>query len=311
MVIDFMTLMGVITVVVVLLIIFVFFTFKGKEYHLEAINTTSDLILIYENNKLIEANNAFYTYFSQFTSIEDMKKNDECISDFFEEAEGYIQAQTLEGVSWMDAIKETKDAKVKIGIGKKKYYFSIKSTNLGQNRVAVVLSDISKEIQYKEEIRQLTYQDAITHVGNRRHFDIKLKNEIAVAQRYKHSISLVMLEIDDFNNLYEIHGETFTNRLQLASAKLISSQLREVDVFCRFSGTKFIIILPFTDLEGARKVAQKLSFAVASSQKVLPITMSFGVATYHDGDEIDLCLSKADNALVKAKEMGTNRIVLG
>lgn len=311
MMIDLVTLMGVVTVIIVLLIAFILFTFKRKQYHLEAINTTSDVILIYENKRLVEANKAFYTYFSQFTSVEDMHKKDECISDYFEDAEGYIQAQTLEGVSWMDVLKEAKNAKVKVGIGKKKYYFSIKATNLGQNRVAVVLSDISKEIQYKEEIRQLTYQDAITHVGNRRHFDIKLKNEIAVAQRYQHSISLVMLEIDDFDNLYEIHGETFTNRLQLASAKLISSLLREVDVFCRFSGTKFIIILPFTDLEGARQVAQKLSFAVASSQKVLPITMSFGVATYNYGDEIDLCLSKADDALAKAKEMGTNRIVLG
>lgn len=275
------------------------------------IDSVPDIVLVYKNSVLVEVNKSFFNYFDKYSSVAEFIKENDSISNFFEQEEGYLHAIALDGSSWFDYVKQIKVTQVKIKIEKKEYYFSLNTSIIDKNITSIVLSDITQLVKYQKEINNLTFFDPETNIGNRRYCDKKIKQEIAVAQRYKHDLSIVMLEIDNFKELEDLHGEIVTHKLQIVYVKLILSLLREIDIYCRFSGNKFLIILPSTSLAGARQVAEKLKNAVSVSQKILPITMSFGVTTYVPGDEITLFLNKADKALRSAKELGTNRIVLG
>ncbi len=284
---------------------------QSAGYNKNIIDSVPNLVLIYKESVLFNVNKSFFNYFGKYHSVKEFLDKNDSISNFFEEEEGYLHAIALDGSSWFDYVKQIKIAKVKIKIEHKEYYFSINASPIENNITSLVLSDITELVKSQKEIKNLTLIDHETNIGNRRYFDKKIKQEVAVSQRYKHDLSIIMLEIDNFKELQDLHGEVLTTKLQAVYVKLIVSHLREIDIYCRFSGTKFIIILPYTDLSGARQVAEKLRNSVSSSQKVLPITMSFGVVTYVPGDEITLILTKTDKALISAKQSGTNRIVIG
>ncbi len=281
------------------------------KYNKNIIDTVPDIILIYKKSVLFNVNKSFFNYFDNYSSLKEFLDENESISNFFEEEEGYLRAIALDGSSWFNYVKQITVVKVKMKIEKKEYYFSINASLIDNDITSLVLCDITQLVKSQKEIKNLTLIDPETNIGNRRYCDKKIKQEVAVAQRYKYNLSIIMLEIDNFKELQDLHGEVLTTKLQGAYVKLILSHLREIDIYCRFSGTKFIIILPSTNLSGARQVAEKLRNAVSSSQKILPITMSFGVVTYVGGDEITLFLNKADKALIRAKESGSNRIVIG
>lgn len=281
------------------------------KYNKKIIESLPDPLLIYKNSQLSYANRSFFNYFDNYSCVKDFLEENDSIGDFFEEEEGYLRPIALDGSSWFDYLKQIKVAKVKVKIEKKEYYFSVNASEIEKNTICLLLCDISQLVKYEKEIQNLILTDPETNIGNRRYFDKKIEEEVAVSQRYKHDLSLIMLEIDNFKELQDLHGEAVTAKLQVAYVKLIVSLLRAIDIYCRFSGSKFIIILPSTDLFGARQVAEKLRNSVSLSQNILPITMSFGVTTYVAGDETTLFLSKADKALISAKESGTNRIVIG
>ncbi|OIP54980.1 MAG: hypothetical protein AUK54_05030 [Helicobacteraceae bacterium CG2_30_36_10] len=303
----------IIIVMFVALLVALFFIYKNLQeakYNKDILDSVPDIILIYKNSKLVEVNKSFFNYFDKYSSLAEFIKANDSISYFFEQEEGYLNPLALDGSSWFEYVKQIKVARVKIRIEKKEYYFSINFSILENNINCLLFSDITQLVKSQKEINNLIFFDPETHIGNRRYCDEKIKQEVAVAQRYKHDLSIVMLEIDKFKELEDLHGEIVAHKLQIAYVKLILSLLREIDIYCRFSENKFIIILPSTNLAGARQVAQKLKDAVSLSQKVLHVTMSFGVTAYLPGTEITSFLTKADKALQSAQESGTNRIVI-
>jgi diguanylate cyclase (GGDEF)-like protein len=87
--------------------------------------------------------------------------------------------------------------------------------------------------------------------------------------------------------------------------------LRENDIFCRIGGEEFVLLLPHVGLEDAKVTAEKIRTFVESWKKVVPITMSFGVVEYIQGESEDGLFKRADEALYSAKEQGRNRVVIG
>jgi diguanylate cyclase (GGDEF)-like protein len=86
--------------------------------------------------------------------------------------------------------------------------------------------------------------------------------------------------------------------------------IREEDKFCRIGGEEFIIILPHLNLESAGKLAEKLRKEVQDSKEIVPITISFGVVQYIQGETKEQLYKRLDAALYKAKEEGRNRVVI-
>jgi len=181
------------------------------------------------------------------------------------------------------------------------------------------------------EIEKLSVTDSLTGLYNYRYFHERLGAEIARTQRYQHPLSLIMIDLDDFKKLNDLHGHLFGDRGLREAANAIRWSIRrydealvarggEIDIVSRYGGEEFIIIQPDTPLEGALACAERLRAVLSerlSRQLGLPlvaggparVTGSFGVAAYREGEDIEAFVKRVDGAMYRAKTQGKNRVV--
>jgi len=305
-------------IAIALLGVVVYFVYKELTYHEEyykkIIDTSSNIVMIRKNEKIIEVNKPFFKYFREFANIEEFSKKHACIYDFFEDEEGYLGA-TLDGESWVRHLVLHQDLKhkVKMTIENKRYYFLISASKIDAKRdvYAVIFSDISEQEQSQNALKLLSINDALTNVGNRRYFDQKLHEHLTLTQRYKHPFSYMIFDIDFFKKINDIYGHDVGDKVLISFANLIKSNLREGDIFARVGGEEFGLLLPSTTSDKAYTLAQKLRVLVEEYNGVTPITTSIGIVQYEKGDDDKSILKRADFALYKAKDGGRNKVVLG
>lgn len=167
-------------------------------------------------------------------------------------------------------------------------------------------------------LEELALLDGLTGLANRRHFDIALKNEMTRAARNNRSIALLMLDIDYFKQYNDIYGHVAGDLcLQQLGRMLKSMASRSGDLMARYGGEELAIILPDTDLEGAKLLAERVlegirELKIAHSGSPMEIvTVSIGVSAKvpHPYNDTPLGLVHlADNALYAAKKSGRNRV---
>ena len=182
-----------------------------------------------------------------------------------------------------------------------------------------VIVAIIKWIKYNEDVKkklvELASIDDLTGIMNRRVFDIELKREFANAKRYSKALSLITIDLDDFKGINDKYGHFFGDLVLKMFTKEVASHLREGDIFSRWGGDEFIVLLPETGREDARKVAEKIRFAVKNihiktDHTHIYFTVSLGVSSYEreDRDAI-LIMERADKALYAAKKAGRDKSV--
>jgi diguanylate cyclase (GGDEF)-like protein/PAS domain S-box-containing protein len=172
-----------------------------------------------------------------------------------------------------------------------------------------------------ERLRIVSVIDELTQVANRRRFNEKLNSEWNRLKREGLPMSLIMCDVDCFKSYNDTYGHQNGDRCLRAIADAISETVkRSVDVVARYGGEEFAIIMPNTDLHGARIIAESARAAVEElqipnkSSTVLPfITLSLGVSTMipTQNSTPDALIKDADNALYEAKKAGRNRAVTG
>ena len=165
-----------------------------------------------------------------------------------------------------------------------------------------------------DEANRLAIRDSLTGVWNRRYFDLVIQSEFERSQRFRHQLSLLMLDLDDFKEVNDTLGHLAGDEILTQIAELVVSQIREVDTFCRYGGEEFTVILPETGRDGGSVAAEKIRRAVEghvfrASGRDLRITVSIGVASYPDhGAGPAQLIVAADEALYRAKRKGKNRV---
>lgn len=157
--------------------------------------------------------------------------------------------------------------------------------------------------------------DGLTGVGNRRRFDADL-HDVAEESDEETPVSLAMFDIDNFRFYNDAHGKQAGNEVLRSIAGLIAESLRETDVVYRYSGVKFVALLPGATVENAAVVVERIRKAVEATrfegEEVQPlgrVTMSVGVAEA-PADESTTLLDAADQALNAAKASGRNKVVI-
>jgi diguanylate cyclase (GGDEF)-like protein len=153
--------------------------------------------------------------------------------------------------------------------------------------------------------------DALTGLPNRRAADEALKRMAAHAGRQVSPLAAVLLDLDHFKQVNDIHGHEQGDQALAAIGQILSSTLRVSDFAARYGGEEFLVLLPDTDRRAACDVAEKLRVAIqrAEISHVGALTASFGVAVLpDDAGEGDQLLRKADRALYAAKAGGRNRV---
>jgi diguanylate cyclase (GGDEF)-like protein len=153
--------------------------------------------------------------------------------------------------------------------------------------------------------------DALTGLPNRRAADQTLKRMAAHASRRLNPLAAVLLDLDHFKQINDLHGHEQGDKALAAVGQILASTLRASDFAARYGGEEFLILLPDTDRATARDVAEKLRVAIATADisNVGSVTASFGVAALpEDAGECDQMIRKADRALYSAKAAGRNRV---
>lgn len=183
----------------------------------------------------------------------------------------------------------------------------------GEEKFVAIVNDITeqnKTLQEKEHYYYLSTHDHLTQQFNRQMFDTLFEKEAERAQRYGSELSLIMIDIDFFKKVNDIHGHQVGDEVLKKVSAHIKTLLRDSDVFARWGGEEFVIFMPHTNLQNAvekaealRMAIEKLNIKVAGS-----ITCSFGVMQVKNFEKLNEAFTQVDEALYKAKENGRNRI---
>lgn len=165
--------------------------------------------------------------------------------------------------------------------------------------------------QANAQLEQLSLTDKLTGLGNRAAFDQRLAQEISRSRRHGLPLSLLMIDVDRFKAYNDAYGHPSGDATLQALANVMRESGRSGDFFARYGGEEFAVILPITEREGARIVAERLRKAVAATAFAhRPITVSIGASTLaSDGSQDSDLVAAADRALYAAKHGGRNRCV--
>jgi two-component system cell cycle response regulator len=177
------------------------------------------------------------------------------------------------------------------------------------------LSGQDVEAQYHEEIYRMTIIDGLTQAHVKRYLLEALDKEIVRARRHSRDLSFLMFDIDHFKKINDVHGHLAGDFVLKELARLVQGRIRRDEVFARYGGEEFAIVLPETNLVGARALAEGLREKVEKARFVfqnesIMVTISIGVWTLTERDKTNMDLIRAADAkLYEAKRGGRNRVV--
>ena len=172
------------------------------------------------------------------------------------------------------------------------------------------------EAAYHDEIYRMTTVDGLTQVFNRRYFEDAIERELSRSRRYTRPLSLVLLDIDHFKKINDTYGHLAGDAVLKELALTVRARTRREDVFARFGGEEFALLLPEVDQKGAMLLAEKARKLVEKHRfqfdgEHIVVTMSAGVATMvKKSENPNELIRRADEKLYEAKTGGRNRVAV-
>jgi len=170
--------------------------------------------------------------------------------------------------------------------------------------------------QRHRTVEQQALVDGLTGLANRRLCTAALEKEVARATRFSEPLSLVLADIDDFKRINDRWGHPTGDDVLKTFAEALRSSVREIDLAGRWGGEEFALLLPGTNLEGGRELAERVRRRLTRKKILAPdgerirVTASFGVAAFPELVSQDQLVAAADGALYEAKRTGKNRVAV-
>jgi diguanylate cyclase (GGDEF)-like protein len=160
----------------------------------------------------------------------------------------------------------------------------------------------------EEEVRRLSVTDDLTGLYNHRHFFKTLESELARLKRQKTSLSLLMLDVDNFKRYNDTHGHVEGDRVLKKIGEIIKHSIRHnVDSGYRYGGDEFASLLIGASLEQALTIAERIRLTIEEAG-FTDVTVSVGLAAFQDGFDLERFVKSADDAMYVAKHSGGNRV---
>jgi diguanylate cyclase (GGDEF)-like protein/PAS domain S-box-containing protein len=179
------------------------------------------------------------------------------------------------------------------------------------------LRDITDRKKVTEELKRLNAllacqaaTDELTGIPNRSKFNESLSNEILRSKRFKLPLSVIIFDIDNFKKINDTYGHNSGDCALQYLAALVTKVMRKHDLFARWGGEEFLIMVTNTDQRGAELYAERLRLMIEKFDfpEVGHLTCSFGLAEFAPDDTDDVLINRADQALYRAKAGGKNRV---
>lgn len=189
-------------------------------------------------------------------------------------------------------------------------YWLLLSRQVRESGAGSVSGDVPKSFAVSEET---TITDPLTGIMNRHGITISVLDAMSLGERYGHPLSVALLDIDHLRNLNVEHGQHFGDQVLATVAGIIADSLRMPDKVGRFSGQQFLIVLPHTDIDDARAIAERTRSLIADydfdagGQRV-KLTSSIGVTQYLQNEDLESLLTRAGDGINSAREGGRNKV---
>lgn len=187
----------------------------------------------------------------------------------------------------------------------------------GRSGYIVVTRDLTRKKRLEDDLREEATRDFLTGLHNRRAFEDMARQELARWQRGRDPLALLIIDADHFKRVNDTHGHGTGDAVLRSLAASVRDQVRELDIVARLGGEELVVMMPSTDLVGARAAAERIRQAIELLRVSAPeggqirFTVSVGVAeASRDASSIELLLQRADEALYEAKRRGRNRTVV-
>jgi len=178
------------------------------------------------------------------------------------------------------------------------------------------MTDVREE-RLLRKLYESSTRDALTGAYNRLHFEERLRAEVAYAIRHKTQASLVLIDLDHFKRINDTYGHPAGDAMLKRACEACSRALRTEDVFARFGGEEFAVVLRGIDIKGASRLGDRLRQALAAEVVEheghrIQVTLSAGAASMAccKNPSAEELISLADRRLYVAKQQGRNRVVI-
>lgn len=175
------------------------------------------------------------------------------------------------------------------------------------------LLGIKRALLY-QRVNELAVSDTLTGASSRRYCLERLDEEMLRSKKMKYNFSLLMIDIDHFKDFNDRYGHLVGDAILKEVARVIKENIRQIDLFGRYGGEEFLVILPETDKEQARFAAERIRQTMEQAQvqaydENLKVTVSVGISGFAaDAQDAAVLIDKADQALYQAKNSGRNKV---
>jgi diguanylate cyclase (GGDEF)-like protein len=200
--------------------------------------------------------------------------------------------------------------KIKIGQSQNLLNLNVDLENLVKQRteeLEITNNELTKE---KLILQGLSSRDSLTGLFNRFKLEEAFEYEQKQSNRYETDLSIIMIDIDDFKSVNDTYGHNIGDVFLKEIAEILKTSFRDVDTVGRWGGEEFLILLPKTNLEDSKQIAEKVRKEIELHKftEIGNKTASFGVATHSNNESLSSLLNRADKALYAAKENGRNSV---
>jgi len=287
---------------------------KTKELR-SILDFQENMILVIDDHKISSANKRFLEFFG-IVSLDEITQ-EQCISQYFLDGENYFTPKNK--FDWLSEILKLQDGKRIVRMHsvsgvEKVFRVDIRSFFHNTKHYIVSFTDITELQEYTYELQYQANHDNLTKLFNRQKFNEELEKEILRENRYQHRLSLIMFDIDDFKVVNDTYGHDVGDIVLIKIANAVKQNVRSTDVFARWGGEEFMMLLPETSIDEAQVIAENVRKSVSAilfEEFDSSVTISLGIAEYIvKKDNKDSFLKHVDIALYEAKKGGKNKVVL-
>lgn len=181
-------------------------------------------------------------------------------------------------------------------------------------RMEMMESEASELKDSLEATRIQAMKDALTDLPNRQAYDEHIEREYSRWKRRAYPLSIAICDVDHFKKINDNLGHLRGDKVLKLVARELSKRVRSEDFVARYGGEEFVIVMPDTDEPSAVAAVEKVRACIEAcpfnfNNERIPVTASFGVTSFYEGDTIESSFERADKALYKAKADGRNRVV--
>ncbi|MBI5739635.1 MAG: sensor domain-containing diguanylate cyclase [Nitrospirae bacterium] len=183
------------------------------------------------------------------------------------------------------------------------------------NNLFIYVQDMTEVAAYERKLVQINMKDGLTGIFNRRFLETKLAEEFNRHKRYGGVFSIIMFDIDYFKKVNDTYGHPCGDFILKAVTSRTAALIRNIDYLARYGGEEFCCLLPETAITAAIMVAERFREAIETHENnfddnVIKVTISLGVAEFRSSMEaVHELIKSADNALLRAKREGRNRVI--